>query len=77
MEILLGVAFLANRFVRLASIVMIVHLLIATISVLITQGFDPRFPILSLSGEFVVKNLVLMAAALVLFFQKQEEALVK
>lgn len=66
LEMLLGIAFLANRFVRLASIIMIVHLLIASISVLLSQGFSPRFPILSLEGEFVVKNLVLIAAGFLL-----------
>lgn len=78
LEIAIGTAFLANRFVKIAAIVMIIHLLIASSSVLITQGFDPRFPVLSLEGEFVVKNLVLMAAGLVLIahpsYAKRTEA---
>lgn len=55
LEIGLGLAFLSNKFVKLATIVMIGHLIIATTSVLFTQGFDPRFPVLSLPGEFVNK----------------------
>jgi uncharacterized membrane protein YphA (DoxX/SURF4 family) len=73
LEILIGLAFLTHKFVKLASIIMIGHLLVATASVLITQGFSPRFPILSLAGEFVVKNLVLIAAGLALFTQKSDE----
>lgn len=66
LEIVIGVGFLANRFVKIVAIIMIAHLLVATTSVLFTQGFDPRFPVLSLPGEFVMKNLVLMSAGLVL-----------
>lgn len=72
-EILIGLSFLTNRLVKLAVLVMIVQLLIATISVLLTQGFDPRFPVLSLKGEFVVKNLVLMAAGFVLLSSHQDK----
>lgn len=67
LEIVLGVAFITNRLVKIAAVVMIGHLLIASITVLFTQGFNPWFPILSLEGEFVVKNLVLIAAGFVLF----------
>lgn len=73
LEMLLGIAFLVNRFVRLASIIMIVHLLIASVPVLITQGFSPRFPILSLEGEFVIKNLVLIAAGLVILSNRPDQ----
>lgn len=72
-EMLIGVALLANRFVKLAAGVMIVHLLVATGSVLFTQGFTPRFPMLSLAGEFVMKNLVLVAAGFVLISEKDEK----
>jgi putative oxidoreductase len=72
-EIVIGLGFLANRYVRPIIILMILHLFGATLSVLFTQGFQPYFPVLSLPGEFVVKNLVLMAAGLVLFTQKIEK----
>jgi uncharacterized membrane protein YkgB len=71
-EVLIGIAFLANRYVKIASIVMIIHLAIASLAVLFTQGFDPRFPLLSLAGEFVVKNLVLMTAGLFLVIEKTQ-----
>jgi uncharacterized membrane protein YkgB len=73
-EMLIGIAFLANRFVKLAAFVMSAHLLVATGSVLVTQGFTPRFPVLSLAGEFVVKNIVLIAAGFVLIAEKNEKA---
>lgn len=73
LEIFIGLAFLTNRFVRIASLAMVFHLFVATISVLITQGFNPRFPILSLEGEFVVKNLVLISAGLVLLSKNSTE----
>ncbi len=72
-EMLIGIAFLANRFVKLAAFVMIGHLLVATGSVLITQGFTPRFPVLSFAGEFVVKNIVLIAAGVILIAEKNEK----
>ena len=72
-EILIGIAFLSNRVVKIAALVMIAHLLIATVAVLFTQGFDPRFPVLSLAGEFALKNLVLIAAGCVLIAEKSEK----
>ncbi len=71
-EILIGVAFLTNRFVKVVAIVMIVHLLITGAAVLVTQGFMPRFPVLSLAGENALKNLVLIAGGLVLLSEKHE-----
>ena len=73
-EILLGVAFLANRFVRIAASLMIIWLLIVTLAVLVTQGFEPRFPVLSLVGEDVLKNLVFIAAGLVLLSEGKNKA---
>lgn len=72
-EILIGAAFLANKFVKIAAIVMAIHVLISTLAVLATQGFAPRFPVLSLAGEHALKNLVFIAAALVLLSEKEEE----
>src|SRR5258705_3464160 len=65
-EVVIGLAFLTNRYVKITSIVMIIHLAVDSLLVLFTQGFDPRFPLLSLPGEFVVKNLVLITAGLFL-----------
>lgn len=71
LEILIGIAFFANKAIKLATIVMIGYLLLTTIAVLVTQGFSPRFPVLSLAGEFAVKNLVLMAGGLILITEKE------
>lgn len=72
-EILIGVALLANKFVKIAAIVLSIHLLIITGAVLFTQGFAPRFPVLSLAGEHALKNLVLIAAALVVLSEEKEK----
>lgn len=72
LEICIGIAFFMPRLARFAAVVMILHLFIATISVLFTQGFDPRFPVLSLPGEFVVKNFVLIGAGLVIITHRSE-----
>ncbi len=56
---------------------MIAHLFVATASVLISQGFDPQFPILSLAGEFVLKNLVLIAGPIAFFLMPPKAKFVK
>lgn len=71
-EVLIGIALLSGKFVKLASFALIIHLFIATIAVLYTQGFTPRFPLLSLEGEFVLKNIVLIAAGFSLLSEKKE-----
>ena len=72
LEILIGMGFFLKRTVKLAATVMIGHVIVATISVLVTQGFAPRFPILSLPGEFVIKNLVLIASGILLVTKPSE-----
>jgi len=71
LEILIGIGFFMKRLVKLAALVMIIHLLAATTAVIVSQGFDPRFPILSLEGEFVLKNLVFIAIAIVILTKKE------
>jgi len=71
-EMLIGLAFLTNRFVKIAAIIMMVTLFVLSVAMLFTQGFDPRFPVLSLVGELVLKNVVLIAAGLVLIAEKTE-----
>ncbi len=75
LEILIGIGLFLKRTIRFTVIVMILVLIVVTVAVLLTQGFDPRFPILSLAGEFALKNLVLIAAGLVLLtkVEKNEE----
>jgi uncharacterized membrane protein YphA (DoxX/SURF4 family) len=66
LEIAIGIGLFVPTLVRFASIVMIAHLTIATLSVLVTQGFNPSFPFLTVEGEFVVKNIVFIAIAWIL-----------
>ena len=74
LEIAIGAAFVANKYVRVAVILMILHLIGETVFVLVTQGFTPRFPILSLAGELVLKNVVLISAGLFLIVEKAEKS---
>lgn len=69
-EAVIGIGLVMRRLVPYASLLLILHLVIATLSVLITQGFSPTFPLLTLEGEFVVKNAVLIAGAFVLLGKK-------
>jgi len=65
-EVLMGIGFFIKRFSRYAAAVAVAHLAIATIGVLRAPGaFLPNFPLLTLVGEFVVKNIVLISASLV------------
>lgn len=65
-EVLIGLSYLSNKFVKISTILMIVHEILGSLFILLTQGFDPRFPILSLLGIFVIKNLILISAGLVI-----------
>lgn len=65
-EIILGIGILIPRFMKISAWIMIFHLLFATLGVLVSpQAFIGGFPYLSMVGEFVVKNFVLVAGALV------------
>ncbi len=67
LETLIGIALIFNTFPKTAHITLILHLL-GTLSVLVTAPalmFNPHFPILTLSGEFVVKNLSLAMGGIV------------
>ncbi len=61
-ELALGIGILFPRITRIIAVLMIAHLTIATVSVLISeQAWSGGFPVLSTVGEFVVKNLALIA----------------
>ena len=65
-EIILGIGILIPRFIQWIGWIMIFHLAFATLGVLLSpQAFIGGFPALSIIGEFVVKNFVLIAGALV------------
>ena len=67
-EMILGVGLVFNRTLYLATLLLCIHLLIATFSVILFQpgiafqAGNPLYP--STEGQYVIKNLVLIAAAL-------------
>jgi putative oxidoreductase len=68
-EVVIGVMLLTGRWVRWAAVALIPHLA-GTFGVLLFApqlAFTPRFPLLSMDGEFVIKNLVLLAAVAVIW----------
>lgn len=73
-EAFLGLMLFINRGRTLTHMLLVLHLL-GTFSTFLFGWniiFEPKFPILSLSGEFVVKNVVLLLAALgVLLYEKK------
>lgn len=73
-EVLVGVGLLVGRWTAAVAAVMIAHLS-GTFLVLVTQpavAFQDGNPLqLTLTGEFVVKNLVLIAAGFVLIARKR------
>jgi uncharacterized membrane protein YkgB len=68
-EVLLGIGLLSGRRLALVALLMVAHLA-GTFLVLVTQpdvAFQHGNPLmLTMAGEFVVKNIVLMTAGLVL-----------
>lgn len=66
-EIAIGLGLVIPRIIGVAAWVAVLHLTIATIGVIVSPlSFDGAFPRLSLVGEFVVKNIVLIAASLLI-----------
>ncbi len=66
-ELCIGVMLVINRALIFTHLVLLGHL-IGTFSTFLFGWhviFDPYFPVLSLSGEFVVKNMVLAISGLV------------
>ena len=67
-ELTLGVLLLAGVWPRWTAAAVIFHLM-GTFGVLVSSpraAFYPWFPFLTMTGEFVIKNLVLLAAAIAL-----------
>ncbi len=66
-ETVIGAGLILNIFPRIICTLLVVHL-VATFGVFILAPqmmFDPYFPFLTLEGEFVFKNLALVAGGLV------------
>ncbi len=67
-EIAIGVGLLVDRLSRQATVLMVLHLL-GTLSLFVVAPriiFAPTFPVLTMEGEFVLKNVVLITSALVI-----------
>lgn len=65
-EILIAVGLVVPRLAKAAAVTVLLHLC-GTLSVAVVAPqlvFAPRFPVLTMEGEFILKNLVLMAAAI-------------
>ena len=72
-EVCIAIGLTINRFSKPTVFLMIIHLL-ATLSVAVLSPqlvFSPRFPILTMAGEFLVKNLVLIAGGIVIMFSRE------
>ncbi len=67
-EVILGAGLLAGWHVRLFASLMALHLAGTLLVPFLAPAiaFDPGFPVLTIQGEFVVKNLVLLSAAMML-----------
>jgi len=71
-ETLIGIGLAFNRFHNLTHLLLLIYLA-GTFLVFITGldvVFEPHFPILSLSGEFVIKNIVLIVAGLLILIHE-------
>lgn len=67
-EVAIGILLFSNKWRMLTHAIVFLHLL-GTFSTILFGWhviFDPKFPILTLSGEFVVKNLVLAISGLMI-----------
>jgi putative oxidoreductase len=67
-EVVIAFGLLIGRLRRVTLTLIVLHLL-GTLSIVVIAPhvlFAPQFPALTMEGEFVVKNLVLIAASLVL-----------
>ncbi len=73
-ETLIGIGLLTNVLSKFTHAVLILHLL-GTFTVFITGPevmFNPYFPILTLAGEFVFKNIVLAMSGLVVLTHRKK-----
>jgi putative oxidoreductase len=71
-ETVLGLMLLTNRHLNVTHTLLVLHLL-GTFSTFIFGWhvvFDPYFPVLSLAGEFVVKNTIIVMAGLVVLLHE-------
>lgn len=71
-ETLIGMFLFLNRAILLTHALVLLHLLgtFTTFIFGLHIVFDPKFPILSLEGEFVIKNMILAGAGLVVLIHE-------
>jgi len=69
-EIAIGAGLLSDRLAKQATTLMVLHLLGTLSLVVVAPGmiFAPEFPVLTMNGEFILKNVVLITSALVIIF---------
>jgi len=75
-EILISVGLLIPRIRKITISLTILHLF-GTISVICVAPnilFAPYFPVLTMEGEFILKNFILISACLMLLFSNREPA---
>jgi putative oxidoreductase len=73
LETAIGIGLLFRLFPHALHTVLFLHMM-GTLSVFLTAPelmFSPSFPILTLAGEFVFKNIVLAISGLVVLFHEQ------
>jgi putative oxidoreductase len=74
-EVFIGIMLLLNRALVATHVVLLLHLL-GTFTTFIFGFeiiFQPHFPILSLDGEFVIKNIALAVAGLVILVHESRK----
>lgn len=74
-EIIIGLLLISNSFLTLTYGVILLHL-VGTFTAFIFGWdilFSPHFPILTISGEFVMKNLVLIFSSLVMLVHEKRK----
>jgi uncharacterized membrane protein YkgB len=72
-EMIIAAGLVVDRLSKQAAVLMVLHLICTLGIVLISPSlvFAPRFPVLTMQGEFLVKNLVFIAAGLVVLFSNE------
>ena len=75
-EMLIGIALVINTFPAMTHAVLLGHLAgtFATFIIAPHLMFEPYFPILTLAGEFVFKNVTLAMAGIVILLYEKHQA---
>ncbi|MCI0487593.1 MAG: hypothetical protein L0229_13460 [Blastocatellia bacterium] len=74
-EMMIAAGLVVDRFANHASLLMVLHL-VATLTVVLVSPaivFAPEFPVLTMEGEFIAKNIVLITAGLVILSSRERQ----